>query len=250
MPDIKITKHMLHNLDYDCKYKLQSEKMTKATVCCKCLPAVLIVAEKGDINAAAYHLAQSMQNPFSSEVIVTVLVAESARAGFLQRLKPLLKTIPTEAAQNVERKNTLALIEKNNWETISVPELGSHSPVIVCDVTHEHLGTGYSGIVTLHTFRTILESISLCGKESLKPINASIWTSNNASAYEIALNIACQHIFIDCYGISLEPLQKLMSTVGAKESCVLIEQSYHYESLVLKFGGKNIVFPIGTSISN
>ncbi|XP_011198933.2 uncharacterized protein LOC105223034 isoform X2 [Bactrocera dorsalis] len=251
MPDIKITQHMLNNIEYDRDSSAQSEKVSgkMADVGCKCTPTVLIVCDKADLNAAAYHLAQSLQSPLAAEVIVTVLVAESIRKPFLERLQPQLTAIPAEAAQDVERNRVLALINNHSWETISVNELGVNSPVLVCDVTHDHLGTGYNGIATLHTFRTVQEAISLCGKETLKAVNASIWTSHHASAYEIALKIACDNIFIDCHQISLEPLQKTSSASG-NASCALVENNYHYETLILKNGRKNIVFPIGTAITN
>ncbi|XP_011187865.1 uncharacterized protein LOC105215571 [Zeugodacus cucurbitae] len=251
MPDIKITQHMLNNIEYDFDSSVQSEKesVKMADIGCKCTPTVLIVGDKADLNAAAYHLAQSLQSPLSAEVIVTVLVAESIRKSFLERLQPQLKSISAEAAQKVERKRVLDLISKHSWETISAKELGANSPVIVCDVTHEHLGTGYNGIATLHTFRTVQEAISLCGKETLKAVNASIWTSNHASAYEIALKISSDNIFIDCHQISFEPLTKASSTSG-NASCALVENNYHYETLILKNGRKNIIFPIGTAITN
>lgn len=251
MPDIKITQHMLSNIEYDRHSSIQSEKVSgkMSDIVCKCTPTVLIVGDKADLNAAAYHLAQSLQSPLAAEVIVTVLVSESIRKTFLERLLPQLKAVPAEAAQHVERNRALALISKHSWETISVKELGANSPIMVCDVTHEHLGTGYNGIATLHTFRTAQEAIVLCGKEKLKPVNASIWTCNHASAYEIALNISCGNIFIDCHQVSLEPLQKAASTSG-NGNCALVENKYHYETLLLKDGKKNIVFPIGTAITN
>ncbi|XP_069966589.1 uncharacterized protein [Bactrocera oleae] len=251
MPDVKITQHMLNNIEYDRDYSVQSQKVSgkMADVGCKCTPTVLIVGDRADLNAAAYHLAQSLQSPLAAEAIITVLVAESIRKSFLERLQSQLKAIPAEAAQDVERNRVLALINKNSWDTISVNELGANSPVIVCDVTHEHLGTGYNGIATLHTFRTVQEAISLCGKETLKAVNASIWTSNHASAYEIALKISCENVFIDCHQISLEPLHKASSAPG-NANCALVENNYHYETLILNNGRKNIVFPIGTTITN
>ncbi|XP_004523931.1 uncharacterized protein LOC105664439 [Ceratitis capitata] len=247
MPAIKITQHMLNNIEYDNNFIGQVAKAAEKMVDigCKCSPTVLIVGDKADLDSSAYHLAQSLQFPFAAEAIVTVLVAESVRKAFLERLRPQLKAIPTEAVQHAERKKALALITKHNWETVSANELGANTPILVCDVTHEHLGSDYNGIVTLHTFRTIQESIILCGKESIKPLNASIWTSNHASAYEIALKIAADNIFIDCYQVSLEPLQTALPS-----SCVFVENNYHYETLVLKNGKRNIVFPIGTVISN
>ncbi|XP_017486573.1 PREDICTED: uncharacterized protein LOC108375014 isoform X2 [Rhagoletis zephyria] len=250
MPYIKITQDMFNNIEYDRAVIGQSEKLTgKMANASECTPTVLIVADKGDLNAAAYHLARSLQYPFAPEVIVTVLVAESTRPAFLERLQALLKPIPADVSQHAERNKILALIAKHNWETISIPEFGANSPVIVCDVTHEHLGNGYNGVVTLHTFRTIQESISLCVKESIKPVNASIWSSNHASAYEIGLKIPCINIFIDCYQVSLEPLKTTNATTGTG-TCALVEQNYHYETLKLQNGAKNVVFPIGTAIAN
>ncbi|XP_054728380.1 uncharacterized protein LOC129237578 [Anastrepha obliqua] len=251
MPDIKICQHMLDNIEYDSVTNSEIEKVTGKMVdsACNCTPTVLIVADKADLNAAAYYLAQSLQSPFAIDVIVTVLVAESVRTPFLERLHPQLRAIPSEVAPHIERNNALALIAKHNWETISVPELGANSPVIVCDVTHDHLGTGYNGVTTLHTFRTTQESISLYKKESIKAVNASIWTSNLASAYEMALQIPCVNIFIDCNKVSLEPLENDCTT-ASNGSCALVKGNYHYERLILKNGRKNIVFPFGTAIAN
>ncbi|XP_061393722.1 uncharacterized protein LOC133329245 [Musca vetustissima] len=242
MSKVLITEETFKQLNYD----MEKSNIASATSDGNRQPTVMIIFENSDINAALHHLTTSLQNPLCAKAMASVLVQESIRADFEQKLQAQLKAYAKDDAVTKcdQLKKALETITKINAKVITV--VGG--PTVVCDFTHEHFGgSQVAGICTLHTFRTAKEAISLVGKETLTFQNVSIWHENHAYAYELVAALKSQNFFINCYNMPLTVLQD-HQTQG--KSFVAMEKNYHYETLPHNGIQKSIVFPIGSIFAN
>ncbi|XP_073833762.1 uncharacterized protein [Musca autumnalis] len=203
-------------------------------------PTVLIVFENSDVNAAIHHLVTSLESPLCPKTVATVLVQESIRTDFEEKLLAQLKPY---AKENVELTKALETVKKLNAKVITV----AGGPTLVCDFTHEHFGGQVAGLCTLHTFRTAKEAITLVGKETLTFPNASIWHENHAYVYELVAALKSQNYFINCFNLPLTVLEE-SQTQG--KSFVIMENNYHYETFAHNGIQKSIVFPVGSIFAN
>ncbi|KAI8127993.1 hypothetical protein FF38_10280 [Lucilia cuprina] len=243
-----ITKELFNEMDFDAPIATKAADTNKGN---SSQPTVLIVFANSDINAALYHLNKSLENPFATKAIASVLVQESIKNDFVEKLKQQLKSYPKEAVNNNEHFiKALSTAHKLSAQLISVDqkEANVYAPTLVCDFTHEQLGsTTPSGIVTLHTFRTAKEAIALVNKESLKFSYVSIWHENHSYAYELVTALKSENYFINCYQV---PLNGLADNVALGKNYVNLDKSYHYETLQHEGVQKCIVFPIGSIFAN
>lgn len=194
-----------------------------------------------DINAALYHLVKSLESPFNPNAVATVLVQESIKEDFIQKLQQQWKSKEIKELQsNSNFKQALETAKKLNARIIS--------PSLVCDFTHEHLSSALpTGIVTLHTFRTAKEAFTLVNKESIKFETVSIWHENHSYAYEIIAALKSLYYFINCFK---DPAVALKEGNLQSKNCVSVDKSYHYETLEHEGVQKYIVFPIGSIFAN
>ncbi|XP_013105310.2 uncharacterized protein LOC106085553, partial [Stomoxys calcitrans] len=208
-------------------------------------PTVLIIFGHSDINAALHYLGKSLEDPISGETFVaTVLVQESIKKDFEQKLQTLLKPFANaDLEKSAEYLKALETVKKLNAQFLSV----TGGAALVYDFTHEHLGGHVAGIVTLHTFRTAKEAISLVGKETLSFSNVSIWHENHAYAYEVVAGLKSNNFYINCFNM---PLTLLEESAKQGKSHVMMEKNYHYETMPHNGQQKNIVFPIGSIFAN
>lgn len=195
-----------------------------------------------DINAALYHLVKSLESPFNPNAVATVLVQESIKGDFVQKLQQQLKSYQNEQLQNNNNfKQALDTARKLNASIIA--------PSLVCDFTHEHFGSELpTGIVTLHVFRTAKEAITLVNKESIKFDSVSIWHENHSYAYEIIASLKSAYYFVNCFKDPADVLKE--GNFQSKKNCVSMNKSYHYETLDYEGVQKYIVFPIGSIFAN
>lgn len=206
-------------------------------------PTVLIIFANSDINAAIHHLLKSLENP-GDKAVATVLVQESIKEDFEQRLQKQLKPFADEElAKCPQFLKSLETIKQLNAQTIQA----TGGPTLVYDFTHEQFGSQFSGVVTLHPFRTAKEAIALVGKESLTFTNASIWHENHAYAYELVAALKSNNFFINCYH---QPLNVLEKSIAQGQSFVVMDKNYHYETMPHNGLQKSIVFPVGSIFAN
>lgn len=175
--------------------------------------------------------------------MATVLIQESIRSDFEQKLQAQLKPYANNEMKNEQFIKAQETIKKINAKVITV----AGGPTLVCDFTHEHFGNQVAGVCTLHTFRTAKEAIALVAKETLTFPNVSIWHENHAYAYELIAALKSQNFFINCFNMPLTVLQD-HQTQG--KSFVAMENNYHYETLPHNGSQKSIVFPIGSIFAN
>lgn len=193
-----------------------------------------------------------MNSPFDGQAIATVLVQESIKQDFIEKLlqQSKLNNFPKVKATDVFNKAMeTAKALKAQFVLPHTQEECDYPLCIVCDVTHEHLGstTSPSGIVTLHTFRTAKEAIALVNKEHLKFTNISIWQENHGHAYELVSQLKAKNFFINCH---LVPLHVLEESISQRKNHVTMDKSYHYETLQHDGIQKSIAFPIGSIFAN
>lgn len=215
------------------------------------MSTVLIVFSNSDINAAIYHLVKSLEAPWEDKAVATVLVQESIKSDFIQKLQQQLKPYEDQAnvVENTKFTNALSVANSLNAQIIGIADADKVGPTLVYDFTHEQFGSNGqpTGVVTFHTFRTAKEAISLVSKETLKFTHASIWHENHSYAYELIAALKMSYFFINCH---LVPMAMLADTMAQGKSLVTMDKKYHYETMPLDGCQKSIVFPIGSIFAN
>ncbi|KAH8243336.1 hypothetical protein KR032_006625, partial [Drosophila birchii] len=209
-------------------------------------PRLMILCEDGDINCAMHYLVESLHDPFASNSVATLLLQESLLEEFIERVKDRLEPLRPEISEHPVFVHTLKQLEhlqarttRGNPKTVPL----SSSPVLVYDVTHRHLGKGPTGVITVHTFRTMKEAIMLQSIEPLPFTSATIWNEKLAAAYEL---VARSHILIfllNCFYVDLGPISMAFTM---NQNSVIIVDGYHYETLTFRTNRKVIVHPVAT----
>lgn len=194
---------------------------------------------------------QSLENPFDTKAIATVLIQESIRDDFVDKVQQQLKSYNGDLIKNnAQFIKALETIKKLNAQVVTAksPVENLCYPTLVCDFTHEQFGIKpLSGIVTLHTFRTAKEAAALVNKESLTFTYTSIWHENYSYAYELVAAIKSHFYFINCIHV---PMLALEESIAQGKHFVTMDKSYHYETLQYEGVQKSIVFPIGSIFAN
>ncbi|KAM7348793.1 (Z)-2-((N-methylformamido)methylene)-5-hydroxybutyrolactone dehydrogenase [Cochliomyia hominivorax] len=251
MSSVSVTQELFNKMSYDSQTSNLKGKATGDNVGIAD-PSVLVVFANSDINAALYHLNKSLETPFAAKTLATVLIQESIKEDFIEKLQNQIKSFNVDNQQTNENFNkALATAKKLNAKLITgnPAQENFYQPTFVCDFSHEQLGviTKPSGIVTLHTFRTAKEAVTLINKETLKFTSVSIWHENHGYAYELVSLLKSPIFFINCYQVSLSVLEE---SVKANKNYVCLDKSYHYETLQHDGVQKSIVFPIGSIFAN
>ncbi|KAH8313106.1 hypothetical protein KR067_000501, partial [Drosophila pandora] len=209
-------------------------------------PRLMILCEDGDINCALYYLLESLHDPFAANSVAVLFLQESLLSEFIDRLKdrlePLNHLIASHPAfiRTLERlKEVQAKVIVGNPET--VPE--NASPRFVFDLNQRFLSDGPTGVITLHTFRTMKEAISLMATEQVPFTSVSIWNEKLGAAYELVARMKPQIFLLNCFYVNLDPIG--LAFACSVNSCKITD-GYHYESLTFKEKRKVVVHPIGT----
>ncbi|KAH8270663.1 hypothetical protein KR044_000103, partial [Drosophila immigrans] len=213
-------------------------------------PSLMIVCDGGDLNSAIHHLVSSLHDPFAERAVATLLVQESVRETFVERVVEQMHQLDAQVANHPSYLRTLAKLQKLKAETIvGNPKLVSPnaSPMLVNDLTHNFLGDGPTGVITMHTFRTPKEATQVNAKETLQYGAVSIWNEKLASAYEVCALLKEQTFMLNCYNVDLSPI---LASHEANKNDVKIVRGYHYETLTINQQRKIIVFAVGTIFAN
>ncbi|XP_068157244.1 uncharacterized protein [Drosophila tropicalis] len=215
-------------------------------------PRLMILFDGGDINCAVHYIVQSLHDPFAENAVATLLIQECVLNEFIDRLSDRFQEMPAPIAnhpiflRSMEKIKALKATKIVGNAMKDTPNLVT--PILVCDFSHNFLGAGPTGVITLHTFRTPKEATEVYLKESVKFSSVCIWNENLASAYEIVARIATVQIFlINCYDADLDPIKTAFIT---DENMVKVFRGYHYETITFRKMRKLIVFPIGNIWSN
>nr|XP_016923889.1 uncharacterized protein LOC108005211 [Drosophila suzukii] len=211
-------------------------------------PQLMIVFEDGDLHSARQQLLKSLQNPFAEGSVATLLLQESIADQFVGLVAQDLRTLPQEVSKNPSYINTLAKIDQLKAKVVKGETLkAGESPILVYDCVHSYLGTGATGVVTLHTFRTAKEAGELAKRDPLPYGQVSLWNEKLACAYELIPRLPSDVVAINCFNPNLSPIR---DSFEGNRNDVLLEKNYHYESLVVSGKRRIIVFPVGTIFAN
>ncbi|XP_033165552.1 uncharacterized protein LOC117144480 isoform X2 [Drosophila mauritiana] len=190
-------------------------------------PRLMILCEDGDINCAMHYL-------------------ESILEEFVDRIRDRLEPLSTDISGHPAYIKTLERLSHLKAKTIvgnpkTVPE--NASPMLVYDLNHRYLADGPTGVITLHTFRTMKEAVELQAKEPLNFTSVCIWNEKLAAAYELVARLSSLIFTINCYYVNLNEIT--LPFVCNFNSAKIVD-GYHYESLTFQGKRKVVVHPVGT----
>jgi len=209
-------------------------------------PRLMILCEDGDINCALHYLVESLHDPFACNAVATLFLQESILEEFVDRIRDRLEPLSTDISGHPVYIMTLERIGHLQAKRIvgnpkTVPE--NASPMLVYDLSHRYLADGPTGVITLHTFRTMKEAVELQAKEPLNFTSVCIWNEKLAAAYELVARLSPLIFTINCYYVNLNEIT--LPFVCNFNSAKIID-GYHYESLTFKGKRKVVVHPVGT----
>lgn len=213
-------------------------------------PCLMIVCDDGDLNSAKHHVVASLHDPFAEHAVATLLIQESVRDSFLERVVECLEPLDPQIANHPNYVRSVAKLQKLKAETIvgnpkTVP--ANATPMLISDIYHNFLGDGPTGIITMHTFRTPKDATQVNQKETLVYGSVSIWNEKLASPYEVCTLLKNEIFMINCYNIDLAPIQASFA-MGKNDAKII--NGYHYETLTTNHKRKIIVFAVGTIFAN
>lgn len=209
-------------------------------------PRLMILCEDGDINCALYYLLESLHDPFAANSVAVLFLQESLLSEFIDRLEDRLEPLNEQITSHPAFIHTLERLKELQPKVImgnprSVP--ADASPRFVFDLNQRFLGEGPTGVITLHTFRTMKEAIELQAKEQVPFTSVSIWNEKLGAAYELVARLKPQIFLLNCFYVNLDPIGL---PFACRVSTSKISDGYHYESLTFKEKWKVVVHPIGT----
>ncbi|XP_039498204.1 uncharacterized protein LOC120455809 [Drosophila santomea] len=211
-------------------------------------PQLMIVFEDGDMHSARQQLLQSLQNPFAVGSVATLLLQESIADQFLGLVAQDLRPLSQEVSKHPAYINALAKIDQLKAKAVQGDSLkAGESPILVHDCVHSYLGSGATGVVTVHTFRTAKEAGELAKRDPLPYGQVSLWNEKLGCAYELIPRLPSDIVAINCFNPDVEPIK---DSFAADRNDVLLVKNYHYESLVVSGKRRIIVFPVGTIFGN
>ncbi|XP_016997560.2 uncharacterized protein [Drosophila takahashii] len=209
-------------------------------------PRLMILCEDGDINCALHYLIESLQDPFSCNAVATLFLQESILEEFVDRMKDRLEPLSSDISGHPVYVKTVERLQQLQAKTIvgnpkTVPE--NASPILVYDLCHRYLADGPTGVITVHTFRTMKEAVDLQAKEPLPFTSVCIWNEKLGAAYELVARFRPLIFLLNCYYVDLDQIS--LSYICNFNSAKIVD-GYHYESLTFKEKRKIVVHPVGT----
>ncbi|SPP84223.1 uncharacterized protein LOC117586042 [Drosophila guanche] len=210
-------------------------------------PRLMILCEDGDINCAMHYLMESLHDPFAPNAVATLLLQESMLEEFVNRLEDRLQELRPEIANHPVYLTTLSRVEQLKAETIvssskTVPR--NASPMMIFDFSHNYFGDGPTGVITLHTFRTIKDALQLQAREPLAFTSVSIWNEKLGAAYELVARLNFEIFLLNCFYVNLDPIGPAFV---ANMNSAKVSQDYHYESMTFNKKRKVVVHPVATT---
>ncbi|XP_017053178.1 uncharacterized protein LOC108096246 [Drosophila ficusphila] len=211
----------------------------------------MCVCKDGDLNTAAYCLAELMQEPFQPFPMASVAVHHSIRDEFIERLRSRFRQLRPHVANHPnfvraveELKHGLRPVKYVLADVADAPACAS--PILVTSgVTHLFFPSGPSGCTTLHTFTTMQKVAEIFGAETPKFDAVYFFDEGISSVYTLAKLIKCVQFFVNCMDACL---LEIMPYYMNHTPMVIYKRGYHYETLELGNQWKIIVFPYSTTI--
>ncbi|KAH8293714.1 hypothetical protein KR054_003426 [Drosophila jambulina] len=214
-------------------------------------PCMMIIFEESDLNSALHYLIESLQDPFALDAVAVLLVQESILHELVGRVVSLMKPLDTRVANHPCYRRTRRILAELKPELVVGPPesvLPDATPMLVRDIPHRYLGEGPTGIITMHVFRTPYEATRLYRKEHPLPIaSVSIWSERISSLYEVMGLMDIVTFQINCFNVDMQPIKKAFEY---QRNLVQMHKGYHYETLLVNYSRKIVVYPVGTIYGN
>ncbi|XP_030374638.1 uncharacterized protein LOC115624182 [Scaptodrosophila lebanonensis] len=210
----------------------------------------MYVFKGGDLNSAAHLLAESMKEPFQMFPFASVAVQQSVRDEFIERVRCRFRQLKPHVVLHPNFERSADILRNGDKKYIvadckDAPPFAS--PILVPNVTHLHFGSGASGVVTVHSFRTFREAANMFLNESPPFEVVHVFDEKVTSVYSIAKRIRCVEFFVNCSDVCLLPI---LPHFAMKKPRTVIFNNYHFETLKLGDHWRIIVFPISNNISH
>ncbi|XP_020798526.1 uncharacterized protein LOC110176494 [Drosophila serrata] len=214
-------------------------------------PCIMIIFKESDLNSALHYLIESLQDPFALDAVSVLLVQESLVDELIGRVVSLMKPLDSRVANHPCYKHTLQKLVELKAEVVVGPAekvLPDATPMLVRDLPHRYLGQGPTGIITMHVFRTPYDATRVYRKEYPMPFaSASIWSERISGLYEVMGLMDIVTFQINCFNVSMEPIKKAFEY---QRNHVTMHKGYHYETLMVNYSRKIVVYPVGTIFGN
>ncbi|KAH8384031.1 hypothetical protein KR009_011793 [Drosophila setifemur] len=244
-----VTHDLVHNLRC-CKRGPRMRHDMKPT---KTWPGArfMCVGKNGDLNTAAYCLAEIMQEPFLPFPMATVAVHHSIREEFIARVRSRFRQVKPHVAKHPNFERTLNQLKYGPHPVSYVladeaDAPACASPILVTDVvTHLHFPSGASGATTLHSFKTMKDVAGIFGFETPKFDAVFFFDEGISDVYALAPFVRCVQFFVNCMDACL---LEIMPYYQDQQPMVIYKRGYHYESIELHGDWKIIVFPYSSTI--
>ncbi|XP_017052241.1 uncharacterized protein LOC108095590 [Drosophila ficusphila] len=244
----KITSDMVHQLQGATSKEAQSKTEVIPSNPQWRWPQLMIVFEDGDLHSARQQLLESLQNPFAQRSVATLVLQESIADQFVGLVAQDLRPLAEQVAKNPTFISTLAKIDQLKLKVVKGEGIkAGESPVLVYDSVHSYLGTGATGVVTLHTFRTAKEAGELAKRDPLPFSQVSVWNEKLACAYELIPRLPFYIFAFNCFNPDFSPIKEAFD---GNRNDVILAKNYHYESVVVGGQRRIVVFPVGTIFAN
>lgn len=230
----------------------------------------MFVFKLSDLNAATYHLIESLNDPIAPWKIGYIYIQESCYDEFIEKLTEKLQPYAKEILYDQKFLNDYKEIYDNvNNLKCSVIIKKSESllfPLICHEFDRDYFLKShhrFSPVIILKSIRTVKEAITLAKND--KANAASIWCFNHSLAYEIINKLDYSLFWINCLGIiengvpiKIADLSKTDSKKYLevyKRSGVTMKNSYHLEYFLCNEGKndeyyKTVIFPFGVTFGN
>lgn len=210
-------------------------------------PQLMIFYAGGDFDCALHFILSSIDEPFGPNAISTLLVEKCIRDEFVARLQDKLCELDLVTYTHPHYQSTLKMLDKLKVKIITKPQTnaprGFLTPIIVCDLPQSELGPGTSGVLSLHTFTDNRQVVEIIKNEAQAFVSISLWNESVEKLYQVVVSVpACNTYFFNCTNICLGPIAKYKNK---KQNAAIVEDGYHYETLLVGEDLKTIVFPVG-----
>lgn len=211
----------------------------------------MCVTKNGDLNTAAYCLAEAMHEPFQPFPMATVAVQSCIREDFIGRVRSRFRQVKPHVANHPNFERSLAALKHGPHpvsyvlaDEADAPPCAS--PILVTDtITHLYFPSGASGVTTLHSFNTMDDVAEIFAFETPKFDAIYFFDEGVRDIYKLAPFVKCTHFFVNCMDACL---LEIMPYFLDKKSMVLFKRGYHYECIELGGQWKIIVFPYSSTI--
>lgn len=213
----------------------------------------MIVFKDSDLNSAVEEVIDALEDPLTGAELQTIYIQESCLTEFTAILKQKLRPYPQELLRDTfflkEYEKNMNIVKglnakllRSDGTTVADERV---IPTIINDVPRKHFeGNTLTPIITLHTFRTVKDVISLLEGER----NLSIWCLNTSAAFEVVRKSKTSLYQFNCYDVSFPIDLKVNSEYDSK---VVMDDKFHYEFFTEASGQKKfVVYPYGVTFAN